>query len=58
MRMRRTNSISPSMRTRRRVVNAARRPTLLDRPHIIPGAWPVTCPAGLGRPGIEPPFLQ
>src|SRR5205823_1436274 len=38
--MHRTNSISPSMRTRRRVVKAVRRPALLDRPHIIPGSWP------------------
>ncbi len=58
MRIHRTNSISPAMRTRRRAVKAVRRPALLDRPHILPGTWPALCPAGLGRPGIEPPFLQ
>ncbi|HLZ59607.1 MAG TPA: hypothetical protein VKR06_21880 [Ktedonosporobacter sp.] len=58
MRMRRTNSLSPSMRTRRQTGNTVCRPALLDRPPLIPGNWPNLCPAGLGRPGIEPPFLQ
>lgn len=59
--MRRTNrtkSISPSQHTHRRTVKAIHKPALLDRPHMIPGSWPVVCPPGLGRPGIEPPFLH
>ena len=57
--MRRSNSISPTMRTHRRMVKAVRKSALLDRPHVMPGGvWPIVCPAGLGRPDIKPPFLQ
>jgi hypothetical protein len=56
--MRRTKFISSSMRTHRRVIKTIRRQALLDRPQIAPGSWPNLCPAGLGRPGIEPPGLQ